>query len=188
MEGLAQTSARSLGHGSLGSQLARRPDVCAAATAGGGRWGGTLSTLDDALAFARTTRQSVLTTIRRNGRPQLSNVVHTVSDDGIIRISITADRAKYHNLVREPWAALYVTSANFFAYAVIECDASLTPVAARADDATVDELVAVYRAAMGEHDDWDEFRAAMVSDRRVVVRLSPTRAYGMVPRGSGTSS
>ena len=65
--------------------------------------------LSDAIAFARTTRQSVLTTIRRNGRPQLSNVLHTVGDDGLIRISITADRAKYKNLAREPWAALHVT-------------------------------------------------------------------------------
>jgi PPOX class probable F420-dependent enzyme len=147
-----------------------------------------MSSLEDAIAFARTTRQSVLTTIRRNGRPQLSNVVHTVSEEGIVRISITADRAKYHNLVRDPWAALYVTSANFFAYAVLECDAAVTPVAARADDATVDELVTVYRLVMGEHDDWDEYRAAMVSDRRVVVRLTPTRAYGIVPRAEEAGS
>src|SRR4051794_27591447 len=51
--------------------------------------------LPDALDFVRTTRQSVLTTIRGNGRPQLSNVLHHVFDDGIVRISITADRAKY---------------------------------------------------------------------------------------------
>jgi PPOX class probable F420-dependent enzyme len=147
-----------------------------------------MSTLEDAVAFARTTRQSVLTTIRRNGRPQLSNVVHTVADDGIIRVSITADRAKYHNLSREPWAALYVTSANFFAYAVLECDVTLSSVAAQPGDEAVDELIAVYRAVSGEHDDWDEYRAAMVSDRRVVARLAPTRAYGMVPRSPGTAS
>ena len=49
-----------------------------------------------------------------------------------------------------------------------------------ADDPTVDELVAYYRAASGEHENWDEYRAAMVADRRVIVRLSPDRAYGMV--------
>ena len=135
--------------------------------------------LSDAVDFARTTRQSVLTTIRRNGRPQLSNVLHSVGDDGVIRISVTADRAKYKNLVREPWAALHVTREDFFAYAVIEADVELSAVASRPDDAAVDELVDLYRALVGEHDDWDAYRAAMVTDRRAVVRLRPTRAYGM---------
>ena len=144
--------------------------------------------LPDALAFARTTRQSVLTTIRRNGRPQLSNVLHAVGDDGLIRISVTADRAKYKNLVREPWAALHVTREDFFAYAVIEADVELSDVAARPDDPAVEELVELYRSLVGEHEDWDAYRNSMVADRRVVVRLRPTRAYGMaeLPPRSGT--
>jgi PPOX class probable F420-dependent enzyme len=136
--------------------------------------------LDHALDLAREIRQSVLTTIRANGRPQLSNVVHQLGDDGIIRISITADRAKYPNLVRQPWAALHVTREDFRAYAVLEGDVELSPIAARPDDATVDELVAYYRARVGEHPDWDDYRAAMVGERRVVVRFRPTRAYGML--------
>jgi PPOX class probable F420-dependent enzyme len=136
--------------------------------------------LSSAVDFARTTRKSVLITIRGRGRPQLSNVLHAVSDDGVIRISITADRAKYKNLVREPWAALHVTRDDFFAYAVLEGDAELTPIAAKPDDATVGELVELYRSLEGEHDDWDAYRAAMVADRRVVVRLAPVRAYGML--------
>ncbi len=139
--------------------------------------------LDDALDFSRSTRQSVLVTLRRDGRPQLSNVLHHTFDDGVIRISITADRAKYHNLAREPWAALHVTREDFFAYAVLEGEAELSPVAAAGDDDTVEELVTLYRALMGEHDDWDDYRATMVRDRRVVVRLRPTRAYGMLPQG-----
>ena len=136
--------------------------------------------LDAALDFTRTTRQSVLVTIRSNGRPQLSNVLHHVFDDGIIRVSITADRAKYHNLRREPWAALHVTREDFYAYAVVEADVELSPIAASPDDATVEELIVAYRALMGEHEDWDAYRRTMVEDRRVVVRLTPTRAYGMV--------
>ena len=82
--------------------------------------------LRDALDFARTNHWSVLTTIRGNGHPQLSNV------------------------------------------------------ATRPDDDTVAELVAYYRALSGEHPDWDDYRAAMVADRRAVVRLTPDRAYGML--------
>ncbi|GAA1132487.1 PPOX class F420-dependent oxidoreductase [Nocardioides aquiterrae] len=131
-----------------------------------------------ALEAARATHQSVLTTLRRDGRPQLSNVLHGVGEDGVIRISTTADRAKYANLRRTPWAALHVNGDSFWSYAVLEADAELSEVAADPHDATVEELVALYRQLSGEHDDWDEYRAAMVRDRRVVVRLRPTRAYG----------
>lgn len=144
--------------------------------------------LADGIDFARTTRQSVLTTIRGNGRPQLSNVLHHVSDDGLIRISITADRAKYRNLLREPWAALHVTREDFFAYVVLEGEVELTPVAAQSDDPTVDELVAHYRVLMGEHEDWDAYRKAMVTDRRSVVRFRPTRAYGMLELATRSGS
>jgi PPOX class probable F420-dependent enzyme len=131
-----------------------------------------------ALEAARATNQSVLTTLRRDGRPQLSNVLHGVGEDGVIRLSTTADRAKYANLRRTPWAALHVNGESFWSYAVLEADAELSEVAADPHDATVEELVALYRQLSGEHDDWDEYRAAMVRDRRVVVRLRPTRAYG----------
>ncbi|MCP2277467.1 MULTISPECIES: PPOX class F420-dependent oxidoreductase [Nocardia] len=136
--------------------------------------------LSEAVDFARSARRSVLTTIRRNGRPQLSNVLHVVGDDDIIRISITADRAKYHNLRRDPWAALHVTRDDFFAYAVLEGTVELTPVAADPDDPTVDELVAYYRAASGEHPDWSDYRRSMVEDHRVIARFTPDRAYGML--------
>ena len=136
--------------------------------------------LSTALEFARTTTKSVLTTVRADGRPQLSNVLHVVGDDGVIRVSITTDRAKYVNLRRTPWAALHVTSDDFWAYAVLEGDVTLSDVATGPDDPAVEELVAHYRAGVGEHPDWDDFRAAMVRDGRVLVRLRPTRAYGML--------
>ncbi len=134
--------------------------------------------LEEALVAARATNQSVLTTIRRNGRPQLSNVVHAVGDDGLVRVSTAADRAKYHNLRRTPWAALKVDGESFWSYAVIEGDVELSAVAERPDDPTVEELVALYRSISGEHPDWEEYRTAMVTERRVVLRLRPTKAYG----------
>src|SRR5258708_5491394 len=139
--------------------------------------------LNDAVEYAKANSHSVLVTIRRDTRPQMSNVLHHVYDGGLIRISITADRAKYKNLAREPWAALHVTQPDFWAYAVLEGPVELTPIAASPDDATVDELVAYYRDAVGEHDDWDAYRRSMVTDRRVIVRFTPERAYGMLNRG-----
>jgi PPOX class probable F420-dependent enzyme len=134
--------------------------------------------LDLALAAARATHQSVLTTLRRDGRPQLSNILHAVREDGVVIVSTTTDRAKYHNLRREPWAALKVDGTSFWSYAVLEADVSLSDPATEPADATVDELVEYYRSISGEHPDWDDYRKAMVAEHRVVARLTPTRAYG----------
>lgn len=134
--------------------------------------------IERAIQAARDRNQSVLTTLRRDGRPQLSNVLHAVGDDGVIRISTTADRAKYANLRRTPWAALHVDGESFWSYAVLEGDVEVSEVAADPHDAAVEELVELYRSLNGEHDDWDDYRAAMVADRRVVLRLRPTHAYG----------
>jgi PPOX class probable F420-dependent enzyme len=134
---------------------------------------------DEALRdLLATHKRGVLVTLKRDGRPQLSNVAYAF-DDGVIRISVTEDRAKTKNLRRDPRASFHVAREDFYAYAVAEGDAELTPVAADPHDATVDELVEVYRAVAGEHDDWEDFRAAMVRDRRLVVRLPLVRVYGM---------
>ena len=137
--------------------------------------------LTKALSFARSHHQGVLITLRSDGRPQSSNIAFGVGDDGIVRISVTDNRAKTRNLRRDPRTALHVNRADFYAYVVLEGDADLSPVASRPDDATVGELVDLYRSVQGEHPDWNEFREAMVADRRLVVRLRPTRAYGMLP-------
>jgi PPOX class probable F420-dependent enzyme len=137
--------------------------------------------LTDAMEFVRDHRRGVLVTQKRDGRPQLSNIAYAVGEDGVIRISITADRAKYRNLQRTPLASLHVAREDFYAYAVIEADVELSEVATAADDDAVDELVEYYQAVAGEHDDWAEYRRAMVDDRRLVVRLKPTSAYGMLP-------
>ena len=137
--------------------------------------------LDQAMEFVRGGREGVLTTIRRDGRPQLSNIVYAVDTAGTIRISVTASRAKTKNLARDPRASLYVRRESFWAYAVVDGPAELTPVATDPHDATVDELVELYRSLSGEHDDWDDYRRAMVTDGRLVVRINPASAYGMLP-------
>lgn len=136
-----------------------------------------------AVDFARELRQSVLVTTRGDGRPQLSNVLHRVADDGVLWVSLTADRAKYKNLAKRPWGALHVTSDDFWAYAVIEGDVELSPVVTDPHGADADEHVAHYRALVGEHRDWEEYRASLVSERRSFAKLTPTYAYGMLPKG-----
>ena len=136
---------------------------------------------DDALSeLVASQHRGVLVTIKSDGRPQLSNVNHTYDPaTRLLRISITADRAKARNLARDPRASYHVTTDDFWRYAVAEGTAELTPVAQDTHDATVEELIDVYRAISGEHPDWDDYRAAMVRDGRLLVRLSVERLYGM---------
>jgi PPOX class probable F420-dependent enzyme len=125
----------------------------------------------------------VLVTLRRDGRPQLSNVNYAF-DAGrqLIRISTTDDRAKVGNLRRDPRASFHVSSQDFWTYAVVEGTVELSPVAGDPTDATVEELIDLYRSVQGEHPDWADYRAAMVRDHRLVVRLHAERAYGVAGR------
>jgi len=126
-------------------------------------------------------RQGVLVTRRADGSPQLSNVnYHWYPDEQVIRISVTDDRAKTRNLRRDPRASFHVTSEDFWTYAVVDGTASLSAVAASQHDEAVEELVRLYRDVRGDHADWDDYRAAMVRDKRLVVRVRPERGYGLV--------
>src|SRR5665213_3346565 len=129
--------------------------------------------LNEALDFVRARNHGVLTTIRANGRPQLSNILYVPGDGDTFRISITDSRAKTANMRRDPRVSLYVPGDNFFQYVVIEANAELTPVAADPHDDTVELLVAYYKVGNGEHPDWDEYRATMVADGRLIATLRP---------------
>jgi PPOX class probable F420-dependent enzyme len=133
-----------------------------------------------ALDFIRTRQNGVLTTQKRDGRPQLSNITYNLGDDRIIRISVADGRAKTTNLRRDTRASLHVAQDDFWAYCVLECDVELTPIAEATDDPTVETLVDYYRSAAGEHPDWSEYRQAMVTDKRLLLLLTPTYAYGML--------
>jgi len=76
---------------------------------------------------------------------------------------------------------MLVSSEDGWSYAVAEGDAMLSPPAAAPDDDTVESLIALYRNVLGEHPDWDDYRRAMVIDRRVLLRLPINHLYGMPP-------
>lgn len=137
--------------------------------------------IDEALTFLREHRNGVLTTLKRDGRPQLSNIIYAVQDDGTVDISVTAARAKSRNAARDPRVSLHVTRDDFSAYVVIDGDAELSAVSTEPGDAAGLRLQALYRQLIGEHEDWDDYLQAMVTDQRQVLTISPTHAYGMLP-------
>ena len=108
--------------------------------------------------------------------------MHVVTD-GTFEVSVTDDRAKTRNVRRDSRVSLHVSAPDFWSYVVVDGTAETLPVAAREDDATVEALVRYYRLAAGEHPDWDEYRRVMVEEQRLLLRITPQRAYGMLPRG-----
>jgi PPOX class probable F420-dependent enzyme len=137
---------------------------------------------DKLLALISDNSLGVLATIKRDGRPQLSNVSYYFDPRNVVvQVSITESRAKTRNLRRDPRASILVSSDDGWSYAVAEGTAELTPPAAAPDDATVQALITLYRNIAGEHPDWDEYGHAMVTDRRVVLTLPIAHLYGMPP-------
>jgi PPOX class probable F420-dependent enzyme len=124
-------------------------------------------------------RIGVLATIKANGLPQLSPVTPFYDPQAdVIQVSMTDGRAKTANLRRDPRAALEVTSQDGWAWATAEGSVTLTGPGTDPHGPEVEALVDYYRAAAGEHPDWDEYRSVMVSDRRVLMTLAVERLYG----------
>jgi len=135
--------------------------------------------LSTALDYLRHRRNGVLATLKRDGLPQQSIITYYVAGDGTLRVSLTDDRAKTRNMRRDPRVSLLVWADDSYSYVVIEGTAELMAPAADPHDATADALVEYYRTLRGDHPDWDEYRAAMVADDRLILTVHPTRAYGM---------
>ena len=130
---------------------------------------------DEADRFLAEHHQGVLVTIKADGRPQLSNVVYGVMG-GEVWISTTDDRAKTANLRRDPRASLHVSSDDFWTYLVVEGEARVSQVAREPGDEVCRALLDLYNSVASQpHPDPDEFHAAMVDERRVLVSIA--RAY-----------
>ncbi|WP_040792927.1 PPOX class F420-dependent oxidoreductase [Nocardia paucivorans] len=124
-------------------------------------------------------RLGVLATIKANGLPQLSPVTPYYDREAdTLCVSMTEGRAKTVNLRRDPRAALEVTSADGWAWATAEGSVTLIGPGTDPYGPEVEALVDYYRKAAGEHPDWDEYRSVMVSDRRVLMRMTVEHVYG----------
>lgn len=124
-------------------------------------------------------RLGVLATIKSDGRPQLSPVTPFYDRDaGVIYVSMTEGRAKTANLRRDPRAAFEVTSADGWSWATADGTATLIGPGTDPHGPEVEALVDYYRKAAGEHPNWDEYRSVMVSDQRVLMKMTVEKVYG----------
>ena len=129
--------------------------------------------LDEAREVLRNQHRAVLATWRADGTPQLSPVTVGVDDAGYAVISSRQAAYKVRNLRRDPRAYLCVFPDSFFGGRWVQVDGTVTLVDL---PEAMEPLVAYYRGISGEHPDWDDYRAAMVRDRRVLLRMEITRA------------
>jgi len=128
--------------------------------------------IDKAVEFARHNHRAVIATRTSSGGVQQSPVLVAVDDQGRLVVSSRETAYKAKNLRRDPWVQVCLLNDGFFGDWVY--------VEGRADVVSLPEamqpLVDYYRSVAGEHDDWDDYRAAMERDRRVVIRIEPERA------------
>jgi PPOX class probable F420-dependent enzyme len=133
----------------------------------------------DPHALLADSRLGVLATIKADGRPQLSPVTPFYDRAaGLLYVSMTEGRAKTANLRRDARATLEVTRADGRAWVTAEGTATLVGPGTDPDGPEVRALVDYYRKAAGEHPDWDEYRAVMVADRRVLMTMAVEHVYG----------
>jgi PPOX class probable F420-dependent enzyme len=126
----------------------------------------------EAFAFARKNPRAVLATMKRDGTPQLSPVLVGVDSQDRLLISTRETAMKILNVHRDPRAWLCVLNDRFFGeWAQLSGDVEVLSL-----PEAMEPLVEYYRSISGEHPDWDDYRNAMIKQRRCVIRITLTKA------------
>ncbi len=126
----------------------------------------------EALNYLKNNSRAVLTTIKRDGTPQMSLVDYGVDKDGLIRIQSTNPSAKSKNARRDPRVSLSIVGDNWYQYIVVEGTAAFI------DENPLAALRETYELIAGQpHPDWDEFNQAMIDEQQVVMTVEIERMY-----------
>jgi PPOX class probable F420-dependent enzyme len=129
--------------------------------------------LDEARDYIRAHHRAILATMRRDGTPQMSPVAAAVDASGAVVVSSRETAVKTKNVRRDPRAWLCVFPDAFYGERFVQVEGNVSVVSL---PEAMEPLVEYYRAVAGEHPDWDDYRAAMEREKRVVIRLELTRA------------
>ena len=133
---------------------------------------------DALLDFVRPRHHMVLITTRADGTPQASPVTGGVDGTGRIVVSSYPERAKSHNVRRDARCSVLVLSDDFGgAWVQVDGEGEVVDL-----PEALEPLVEYFRAISGEHPNWDEYRAAMLKQGKVLLRITPTR-WGPVATG-----
>ena len=133
---------------------------------------------EELLSFVRPRHRGIISTVRRDGSPQMSPVTIGVDTAGRIVLSTYPERVKVRNAARDPRVSVCVLSDEFGGeWVQVDGRATVVP-----QPEAVEGLVDYYRCISGEHPDWDEYRRAMRAQGKVLVRIDVER-WGPVSRG-----
>ena len=128
--------------------------------------------LDRARDFIRDNRRGVMATRRASGGIQQSPIIATVDGEGRVIVSSRETAYKTRNLRRDPWAQLCMFTDRFFGpWIYVEGSAEVVSL-----PEAMEPLIDYYRRFPGDNPDWDEYRARMERERRVLLRISIERA------------
>ncbi len=128
--------------------------------------------LDDARAFLRDNHRGVLATRSAGDRIQQSPVLVNVDGEGRAIISSRETAYKVRNLRRDPRAQACVFTERFFGqWLFID---GTTEVLSLPE--AMDPLIDYYKRFPDDNPDWDDYRARMERERRVLIRIEIERA------------
>jgi PPOX class probable F420-dependent enzyme len=128
--------------------------------------------IDEALEYVRRNHHAVLGTLKQDGSPQLSPVTAGVDGDGRVIISTRQTAYKVRHVRRNPRVWLCVFPDGFYGrWVQLEGTADIVAL-----PEAMDGLIGYYRDISGEHPDWDDYRAAMEREQRLLLRIAVTKA------------
>jgi PPOX class probable F420-dependent enzyme len=128
--------------------------------------------IDEALAYVRLHHNAVIATLKKDGSPQLSPVTAGVDAEGRVIVSTRESAYKVRHLRRDPRVWLCAFPDGFYGrWAQLEGTADVLEL-----PEAMEPLIAYYRDISGEHPDWDDYRAAMERERRVLLRITIAKA------------
>ncbi len=131
-----------------------------------------------AIDWASQRSVGTLITIRRDGRPQSSDVAYWIKDGKIV-ISLTETRAKTRNIAADPRVVFHVSEPRQMSYVSFDGVADLSATTTEPNDETADALAEYFEAVSGKpHPDWDEYRQAMIDEQRLLATITVGSAVG----------
>lgn len=134
--------------------------------------------INTAIDWASQRTVGTLITIRRDGRPQSSDVAYWINNGKIV-VSLTETRAKTRNIAADPRVVLHVTEPTKMSYVSFDGVASLSATTTQPDDAASDALVEYFEGVSGKpHPDWAEYRQAMIDEQRLTATITIASAAG----------
>ena len=128
--------------------------------------------ISEAVEFVRRNHRGVLAVTRADGRPQMSPVTGSVNRDGLVVVSSRETAYKVRSVRARPYAAYCGFADQFFGQPWVQVEGPAQVISL--PDA-MEQLVDYYRSVSGEHPDWDDYRAAMERDQRVLIAITPER-------------